>query len=91
MEVVYNYLSGSDFKQRVEAIVEAFIALRTDLDSEKRAMAKIWAAREKQIERMSQNTAGMYGDLQGIIGASLPKIEHLDLKALTDSGSGEQR
>jgi hypothetical protein len=26
----------------------------------------------------------MYGDMQGIIGASLPEIKSLELKALTD-------
>jgi hypothetical protein len=87
MELLYDYLSGSEFRQRVEAIVEAFRSLKNELDAEKRTMAKVWAAREKQIERVIANTAGMYGDLQGISGAALPKIEHLELKALADSSS----
>ncbi len=79
MEVLYNYLSGPEFKQRVEAIVEAFKSMKEDLDEEKRAMTKRWAKREKQIERVITNTASMHGDMQGIIGASLPQIKLLEL------------
>src|SRR3989338_3115152 len=60
MEAIYNYLSGPGFKQKVEAIVEAFKTMKEDLDKEKRAMTSIWAKREKQIERVIMNTAGMW-------------------------------
>jgi len=79
MEVLYGYLSGPEFRQKVEAIVEAFVTMKDDLDQEKRAMTKIWAKRGKQIERVIANTAGMYGDMQGIIGASLPEIKSLEM------------
>lgn len=86
MEVLYNYLSGPEFKQKVEAIVETFKSLREDLDKEKRSITKIWAQREKQIERVITNTAVMYGDLQGIIGASLPQIKLLELESEEETG-----
>jgi len=79
MEVVYNYLIGSEFRNRVQAIAEAFIAMRNDLDTERRAMENIWAKREKQISRVVSNIAGMRGDLEGIVGASLPSIKILEL------------
>lgn len=79
MEVLYNYLSGQEFRQRIEAIVESFKSMKEDLDQEKRAMIKMWSKREKQIERIVNNTVGMYGDMQGIIGASLPQIKSLEL------------
>ncbi|KXK25779.1 MAG: hypothetical protein UZ01_03209 [Candidatus Brocadia sinica] len=79
MEVLYNYLSGPEFRRRIEAIVESFKSMKEDLDQEKRAMIKIWAKREKQIERIVNNTVGMYGDIEGIIGASLPHIKSLEL------------
>ena len=79
MEIVYNYLTGIEFKNRVQAIMEGFIAMKRDLDSEKRAMTKVWAKREKQIERVIQNIAGMHGDLEGIAGPSLPGIKALEL------------
>jgi len=87
MELLYNYLSGPDFRHRVEGIVEAFVTLREDLEAEKRATQRLWAKREKQLERAVANTAGFYGDLSGIIGASLPQIEQLQLPALVDETS----
>jgi hypothetical protein len=78
-EMLYSYLSGNEFKQRVEAIVESFSTMKGDLDREKRAIEKSWAAREKQIDRVIRNVGGMYGDMEGIIGASLPKIASLEL------------
>jgi hypothetical protein len=79
MEFLYGYLSGPEFKQKVEAIVDAFKAMKEDLDHERRSMTKMWAKREKQIERVILNTGSMYGDMQGIIGASLPQIKLLEI------------
>jgi hypothetical protein len=84
MESIYNYLSGTEFKQKVEAIVEAFATMHSDLTKEKAAMEQLWGKREQQIKKVMLNTARMYGDMQGIIGASLPEIKSLELKALTD-------
>ena len=83
MELLHSYLSGPAFRQKVEAIVEAFTSMKEDLDKEKRAILKIWAKRERQLERVIINTSGMYGDMQGIIGATLPEIKMLDM------GSGD--
>jgi hypothetical protein len=79
MEMLYNYLSGTEFKQRIEAIVEAFVSMKSELDQEKRAMNKIWAKRLKEIEKVIRNVSGMYGDMHGIVGASLPVIKSLEL------------
>lgn len=81
-EVVYQYLTGPRFRQRVEAIVEAFSTMQEDLDKERKAIMKQWAKREEQIERVMGATVGMYGDLQGIAGKSLQEIEGLELTAL---------
>ncbi len=82
MEMVYQYLTGSRFRQRVQAIVEAFSSMQEDLDKEKKVIVKQWAKREEQIERVMQGTVGMYGDLQGIAGKSLQEIEGLEFRAL---------
>lgn len=84
-EMVYQYLTGPRFRQRVEAIVEAFSTMQEDLDKERKAIMKQWAKREEQIERVMGATVGMYGDLQGIAGKSLREIEGLDLIALSGS------
>lgn len=78
MDVLYDYLSGPEFRQRVEALVETFKGMKQDLDQEKIAFQKIWTKRDKQIQRILENTVGMYGDMQGIIGASLPEIKGLE-------------
>jgi len=79
MEIVYSYLTGVEFRNRVQAIVESFVAMKKDLDAEKRAMAATWSKREKQIERVVLNIAGMHGDLEGIVGGSLPAVKMLEL------------
>lgn len=82
MELVYQYLMGPRFRQRVQAIVEAFTTMQEDLDKERKVMIKQWAKREEQIDRVMQATVGMYGDLQGIAGKSLQEIEGLSWTAL---------
>lgn len=84
MEALYGYLSGQEFSQKVEAVVKAFLSMKQDLESEKVAMNKIWAKREKEIERVITNISRLYGDMQGIIGSSLPEIKSLEFKNLTE-------
>jgi hypothetical protein len=79
VEALCTYLAGSEFRQRVEGIVEAFLSMKEDLESEKRSLHRLWAKREKQIERATINTAGLHGDLAGILGSSLPQIANLEL------------
>jgi hypothetical protein len=82
LEVLYKYLTGTEFKQKVETVVEAFAKMMEDLQKEKRAMTKIWSKREKQIEQAFYGIAGMYGGMQGILGSSLPEIKSLDMPEL---------
>jgi len=84
MEMVYQYLTGPRFRQRVQAIVEAFSSMRADLDREKKAITRQWAKREEQIDRVMQATVGMYGDLQGIAGKTLQEIEGLEFQGMLD-------
>ncbi|MGD2112197.1 MAG: DUF2130 domain-containing protein [Gammaproteobacteria bacterium] len=81
-EMIYQYLTGPRFRQRVEAIVEAFSTMQSDLDRERKAIMKQWAKRDEQINRVMQATVGMYGDLQGIAGRTLQEIEGLSLDLL---------
>ena len=82
MEMVYDYLMGPRFRQRVQAIVEAFSTMQEDLDKERKVIMRQWAKREEQINRVMQATVGMYGDLQGIAGTTLQEIEGLEFPAL---------
>jgi hypothetical protein len=83
MELVYQYLTGPRFRHRIEAIVEKFADMYSDLDKERKTMTRLWARREQQIRCVVESTAGMYGDLQGIAGKTLQEIEGLELPMLT--------
>lgn len=82
MEMVYNYFLSSEFQQRVSAIAEAFTAMKSDLDTEKRVFAKLWAKREKEIEKVILNTSSLHGELHGLIGEQLPKVKALETETL---------
>jgi hypothetical protein len=82
MEMVYQYLMGPRFRQRVQAIVEGFSSMQEDLEKERKVIMKQWAKRAEHIDRVMQATVGMYGDLQGIAGKTLQEIEGLELQAL---------
>ena len=79
MVMLYDYLTSNDFSSRVEAIVEGFTELQTDLNKEKLAMAKLWKQREKQHERVLLNTTEMFGSVKGIAGSSIADVGLLEL------------
>jgi hypothetical protein len=83
MELVYQYLTGHRFRQRVTAIIEKFEEMQSDLVKERTTMTKLWAKREMQIQAVLAATAGMYGDLQGIAGQAIETIDALDISRLT--------
>jgi hypothetical protein len=72
MDALFAYLTGPEFRQRVEAVVRTFADMQADLEEEKRAAARRWSRREKQLARVVGSTSAMYGDLEGLLGPSLP-------------------
>lgn len=90
MELVYDYLTGPRFRHRIEAIVEKFSDMQSDLDRERKVTTKQWAKREAQIRGVIESTVGMYGDLQGIAGKALQEIEALSPPALEASDFDNQ-
>lgn len=78
-EEVYQYLTGTRFRQRLESIVERFSEMREDLDKERKVMTRAWAKREMQLLSVIESTVGMHGDLQGIAGKAMPVIESLEV------------
>lgn len=79
-ELVYAYLTGPRFRQRVEAMLESVASMRTDLHQERQAITRLWSKRETQIDHMMAAAGGMWGDFQGIAGRSLPELEALELE-----------
>lgn len=82
MAMLYNYLTGQEFKSQVEAIIEGFTEMQADLNKEKTAMQSIWKKREKQIEKVIMNTGGMYSSIKGIGGSSIPQLSGGDIGLL---------
>lgn len=78
MNTLFAYLSGTEFKHRIEAIIESFSGMQTEVEKEKRYFSNKWARDEKNIRQVIDNTFGMHGDLKGIIGGVLPQIKGLD-------------
>lgn len=83
-EALFEYLHTSDFRQRFEGVVRAFVEMKKELEKEKAAVQAQWARRDKQIERVLSNVAGIYGDLQGIAEGSLPEIQYLEVATLPE-------
>ncbi|WP_299547852.1 DUF2130 domain-containing protein [uncultured Helicobacter sp.] len=79
MQMLYSYLTSSEFKLQIEAIVEGFTQMQKDLDKEKNAMQRLWKQREKQIQKVLDGSINMYGALQGIAGNAISNIPALDL------------
>jgi hypothetical protein len=78
MELLYDYLTGTEFRQQVEAIVEGFTQMQEDLQSEKRAIQQRWKKREKQLEKVLLSTTTMYGSVKGIAGDTIGSVKQLD-------------
>lgn len=76
-EILWSYLTSVEFKQRVEAIYESYNSLRDELQKEKDWFTKKWAREEKNISLVKDNLLGMHGDLEGIVGKTLPELEQL--------------
>jgi hypothetical protein len=81
MEMLYGYLTSNEFRLQVEGIVEGFSQMQTDLEAEKRAMARIWKQREKQLEKVLLNTTSMHGAIRGIAGSVIQPVALLELSS----------
>jgi len=90
MSLVYEFLTSNEFRLQVEAIVEGFTQMQTDLESEKRAMLSIWKKREKQIDKVLRNTSDMYSSIRGIAGNAIPAVRRLELPGVTDEDNGDE-
>jgi hypothetical protein len=79
MEMLYSYLNGNEFIQTITRILEVYTNMESDLNTEKRAMTKIWKTREKQIEVVALNISSMFGSIKGIAGNDLASSSILEL------------
>ena len=85
MGMLYDFLTSNEFKLQIEAIVEGFTQMKSDLESEQRSMRGIWKKREKQIDKVLLNTTDMYGSIKGIAGNAVRSVPLLELSAADEN------
>lgn len=78
MQMLYNYLTGNEFHQQVEAIMEGFMQMKNSISKERLQMEKIWKEREKQLEKVLLNTTHLYGSVKGIAGTAIGEVKMLE-------------
>ena len=78
MQMLYEFLTGNEFKQQIEAIVEGFSTMQEAVRKEKLMMEKIWKEREKQLDKVLINAVHFYASVKGIAGSSVPDIQLLE-------------
>ena len=90
MSVLYDFLTSNEFKLQVEGIVEGITQMQEDLIREKNAHKKLWKQREKQFEKVVDNTINMYGAIKGIAGKNVPEVQILSLQSNPEKESKVQ-
>lgn len=78
MDMLYQYINSVEFKHRMEAIVESFTNMQQEIEKEKRWFALKWSREEKNIRNIIDNTIGMRGDLQSIMGNTLKELKGVE-------------
>jgi hypothetical protein len=78
MHMLYDYLTGTEFRQNIEAVAEGFLSLRKGIITEKIQMEKIWKEREKQLDKVLLNTTQFYGAIKGIAGNAVADLKMLE-------------
>ncbi|MEY4289668.1 MAG: hypothetical protein RLZZ30_1756 [Bacteroidota bacterium] len=89
MHMLYDFLTSTNFRMQVEAIVEGFTAMKDGLETEKRSMQRIWKEREKQIEKVIINTIDMHASIRGIAGNAIQSVKALELPGENDDETNE--
>ncbi|MDZ4745846.1 MAG: DUF2130 domain-containing protein [bacterium] len=78
MAMLYQYLTGNEFRMQMEAIVDSFTTMRSELDRERLQTEKNWKQREKQLDKVLVNTAHLYGSIKGIAGSEIATVRQLE-------------
>lgn len=82
IESLYRYITSTEFAQKIDSMMETYISMQRTLDKEKNALQKIWAQREKEIDRLKSNTLMIHGSLSGLIDEQMPEVKSLEFSEL---------
>ncbi len=79
-DALYTFVTSHDFVNQIEAMVDVYMEMITDIIKEKAAYDRVWAKREAQAKKLLGSTANIIGSMQAQVGyASMPKIKGLEL------------
>ncbi len=68
MNMLYDYLTSTEFSEQWKAMREGFVSLKMSILKERDMMEKLWKSREKQLEKIMLNAAHIKGSVEGIAG-----------------------
>lgn len=80
IQALYNYLMSSEFKQRVEAIIEASAEMRQIIDKQRKSMLASWSKLDNSVDQMGFLVADIVGSIDGISGNALGAVRGLQLE-----------
>ncbi|MBI4039975.1 DUF2130 domain-containing protein [Candidatus Daviesbacteria bacterium] len=89
IESLYRYITSSEFAQKIESMMETYMQMQVELETEKNAIQKIWAKREARIEKLKNNTIQIHGSLSGLIDTPMPEVKSLsftEIEVVLDEG-----
>ena len=89
MEMLYSYLTGNDFVQKIKRIIDGYDAMINQLNSEKKMTMRLWSEREKQMWMVQENINALFGDIKGIAGNALSSVNLLDFHSNFRNGGKE--
>jgi hypothetical protein len=84
MQLLYDYLTSTEFGEQWKAIREGFLSMKMSIQKERDTMEKLWKAREKQLEKVLLNAAHVRGSIEGIAGK-----DAVDINLLEEGEEGE--
>lgn len=76
---LYDYVTGTQFQHRVEAMMDSFQILLENIETEKRFFNKKWSTQEKSIRTLMEQTGSIHGELESIVGPELPEVKNFSL------------
>ena len=78
MQLLYDYLTSSEFAEQWKAIREGFMSMKLSIQKERDTMERLWKAREKQLEKVLLNAAHVRGSIEGIAGMNSVDLNLLE-------------
>lgn len=73
MELLYDYLTGDEFRMHIETIFRKFAEMKLQFDKEKGDFSKMFKKREELLNAMIKSTADICLSIKQITGKELPE------------------